>query len=117
MNVLHRDSASLGAGNSLFGHENNVVRQSVRLCIFFNDIAYIIFVGDYMGADCKTLVFDAVHLDGFIFAFVYNIAFFAHVLQSFPKKQNRDFTQKAHFPGNHFRKRDFSILSGNAAAR
>ena len=88
MNVLHRDCTALGAGNCLFGHEYDVVRFCVWFCIFFDDVTYIIFIGDNVGADRKTLIFDTVYLDDLVFPFVYDIAFFAHVLQSFQGLEN-----------------------------
>ena len=56
VDVLHRDGAALGAGNCLFGHKDDVVRLGVWLGILFDDLTYIILIGDDMGADCKTLV-------------------------------------------------------------
>ena len=56
VDVLHRDGAALGAGNCLLGHKDDVVRLGVWLGILFDDLTYIILIGDDMGADCKTLV-------------------------------------------------------------
>lgn len=33
----------------------------------FDDVTYIIFIGDNVGADRKTLIFDTVYLDDLVF--------------------------------------------------
>ena len=88
MDILHWNGAALGAGNCLFGHKDNVARFCVRLSVFFDDIADIVLVGDDMGADCKTLIFNTVYLNDFIFSFIYDIAFFAHVFTILSKTES-----------------------------
>ena len=52
------------------------------LGVFFNDVADVVLVGDDVGADGQALILDAVHLDNFVFTFVDNVVFFAHIFHS-----------------------------------